>query len=40
MYIFKNPGQEGKEAKYLIHIYLGSFTDVLWQWFCKIGPDQ
>lgn len=40
MYIFKNLGQEGKEAKYLIRIYLGSFTDVLWQWFCKIGPDQ
>lgn len=42
MYIFKNLGQEGKEAKYLIHFYLGSFIGVMtvvlqnWSWSVEI----
>lgn len=40
MYICKNPGYEGEEAKYLIPVYLGSVTGVSQEWFHKIGPDQ
>ena len=39
-YICKNLEQEGKGDKYLIHVYLGSFTGVSQEWFYKIGPGQ
>lgn len=38
--ICKNPGQERKGVKYLIHVYLGRFPGMSWQWFCKFGHDQ